>query len=293
MKCQSLYAQNHYNNGNFGINLGLVAAIGSHFDRFGVNVSTFYVTDRIQINPTFRLYFNARNLGPEKQYVEAVASLGIVYAFGDQDTTDNLFYSPVSNQTHRKNSIGYSYNYYLNNIDMSQFTGTIAFQFGEFSLIAENDLFAQPKLDRFRTGAFLLHYQKDHFQYALNTTLFTGQMGERITDKNYPYNHIYENTHGGKYTQYSHGLLSGQVKYAGPYQQVYQGNLGIDSEWVRHAVQNRLIHDILTFPKITGNTNAHIPMILKDGSQYLFKEDQKVKPPRFFWNAYSNAALFY
>ena len=283
----------HYQNGNYGVNLGLVAAIGSHFDRFGVNISTFYVTNNVQVNPTFRVYFNAKTLGPKKPYLEATASLGVVYSFGNTDSLENKFLRPVSNQTGNKNSIGYAYNFYFNNIKTTQSTGTISLQFGAYNLIAENDIFAQPKLDRFRTGAFVFQYQKDDFQYALNTTLFTGEMGKRITDENYPFNHVYENTDGGLYTDYSHGLLSAQVKYAGPYQQIYQGNFGIDSERIRHAIQNRFIHDILTMPKITGNINAHIPMLDDKGDQYLYKEGQKVKPPKIYWNAFSNAAIFY
>ncbi len=282
-----------YQNGNFGINLGLVAAIGSHFDRFGVNIGTFYVSNNVQINPTFRLYVNAKSLGPNKPHIEASVSLGLVYSFGGIDTTENYFYSPVSNQTGNKNSIGYSYNFYLNGIATSQRTGTISFQFGQYSIIAENDIFAQPKLDRFRTGAFIFTYQKDKFQYAINTTLFTGEMGKRVTDENYPFNHIYENTEGGKHTECSHGLLSAQVKYAGPYQQIYQGNIGIDSERIRHIIQNRFIHDILTMPRITGNVNAHIPMLLEDGTQYLFRKDQQIRAPKFYWNAFSNASIFY
>ncbi len=283
----------HYQNSNFGINLGLVAAIGSHFDRFGVNISTFYVTNNVQVNPTFRFYFNAKSLGPKQQYVEATASLGLVYSFGNKDTIQNLFYTPVSNQTGNKNSIGYAYNFYFNNIGTSQKTGTISLQFAEYNFVAENDLFAQPKLDRFRTGAFVFTYQKNKFQYAINSTLFTGQMGERVTDESYPFNHVYENNIGGKYTQHSHGLLSAQIKYAGPYQQIYQGNIGIDSERVRHVIQNRVIHDILTMPKLTGNINAHIPMIDDKGNQFLFKENQKVRPPKIYWNGFSNAAIFY
>lgn len=283
----------HYQNGNFGINLGLVVGIGTHIDRFGVNIGTYYVTDKLQINPTFRLYANAKNLGPDKKYIETSLSLGVVYSFGGTDTTENLFYSPVSNQTGLKNSIGYAYNIYLNNIETSQKTGIISLQFGSYNFIAENDIFAQAILDRFRTGAFIFSYQKDKFQYAVNTTLFTGEMGERVTDENYPFNHVYENTRGGKYTQYSNGLLSAQVKYAGPYQQVYQGNIGIDSERVRHIIQNRVIHDILTMPKLTGNVNAHIPMLLKDGSQYLFRDGQKIRSAKFYFNGFSNHSLFY
>lgn len=160
----------------------------------------------------------------------------------------------------------------------------------ELSFITENDLFSgTPHLDRFRTGAFLLQYQKDNFQIGINATLFTGQMGERITDESYPFGHVYENTIGGKYPQCSHGLLSGQIKYVGDYYQTYQANIGVDSERVRHAIQNRFTHDIL----IGRGINAHVPMIDDKGKQFLFKDGQQVKPISFYMNLFSNPAIFY
>lgn len=279
-----------YKEGNFGINVGVVLALGTHFDRFGISLNSYYQKENIQLNSAIKFYFNAKNLGPNQQYVEGVASLGVVYSYGEKDTSVNYFYSSVSNQTLQKNSFGYAYNYYFNTIKTSQFTGTISIQVSDFNLIAENDIFAQPILDRFRTGAFLFQYQKDKFLYGINTTLFTGQMGQRITDENYPFNHIYENTDGGKYTESSHGLLSAQVQYAGEYYQIYQGSIGVDSEKIRHTIQNRLIHDLLSVGK---HINAHIPMLDIDGNQYLFKEGQKIKPMKFYFNGFSNPSIFY
>ena len=279
-----------YREGNFGINVGVVLALGTHFDRFGISLNSYYQKDAVQINSALKFYFNAKNLGPNQQYVEGVASLGVVYSYGAKDTNVNYFYTPISNQSPQKNSVGYAYNYYFNTIKTSQFTGTISIQVSDFNLIAENDIFAQPILDRFRTGAFLFQYRKDKFLYGINTTLFTGQMGQRVTDENYPFNHVYENTVGGKYTESSHGLLSAQVQYAGDYYQTYQGNIGVDSERIRHAIQNRLIHDMLSVWK---HINAHIPMLDIDGNQYLFKDGQKIKPMKFYFNGFSNPSIFY
>ncbi len=196
----------------------------------------------------------------------------------------------MSNQTQRKNSFGYAYNFYLNDIETNQRTGTVSIEVNHFNFITENDLFSgTPQLDRFRTAAIAMQYQKDDYQFGINTTLFTGQMGERITDPDYPFVGIYENTVGGKYTESSHGLLSAQVKYAGEYHQTYQASIGIDSERVRHAVQNRFAHDIL----VGKGINAHVPMLDDKGGQYLFKEGQKVKPMKFYMDLFSNPATFY
>ena len=289
--CSKIINAQQYQEGKVGINVGVVLALGTHINRFGIVINSYYKTNSFQINPELRIYFNAKNLGPNNPSIEAVASLGVVYSYGKRDTTSiNEFYSPVSNQTQRKNSIGYAYRFYLNNIQTNQKTGTIAIQINHYNFITENDLFSfTPQLDRFRTGAFVMQYQKEKVQVGINATLFTGQMGDRITDENYPFVGIYENTVGGKYTQFSHGLLSAQFNYSGDYYQIYQANIGIDSERIRHAIQNRFIHDIV----IGHGINAHLPMLDDKGEQYLFKEGQKVKPMKFYMNLFSNPSIFY
>jgi len=119
-------------------------------------------------------------------------------------------------------------------------------------------------------------------------------MGNRITDASYPYKHIYKDTVGGTYTQYSHSLLSAQIKYALPNYQIAQANIGTDAEKVRNAVQNRLIHDMILLPKNWHKqVNAHVPMLDDKGGQYLYKEGQKIKPAALYYNLNLNPATFY
>ena len=183
---------------------------------------------------------------------------------------------------------------YFNKIKTSQVTGTIAFQFNHFSLISENDIFAKPILDRFRTGAFLLQYQNKHFQYAVNCTMWTGKMGEAIkNDSLYP-SPGYMNSVNGVYSNLSHGLLSAQIKYANQYGQYLQSNIGIDAEKVRHTVQNKIIHDMPFIPKQWNKAqNVHIPMIDREGNQYLYRNDQKIKKAKLFLNAHTSPNIFY
>jgi len=168
-------------------------------------------------------------------------------------------------------------------------------QFGDISLIGENDLFSQPLLDKFRTGAFLIQYQyKNLFQSAINCTMWTGKMGNAVRDdKEFPYVG-YIDTTGGIYTQYSHGLLSTQIKFNIGYGQNAQLNLGVDAEQVRNAVQNRLVHDMIFLPrKWRKSINCHLPMIDNEGNQYLYKKNQKIRKPELYWNVFSDASLFY
>lgn len=260
----------------------------------GLVLQGYYFYEFVQLNAEARVYHSLKNLGPKFEYNEAVTSAGIVFAYGNKQKHYNPFLSPVSNQTKYRYSTGYAFNAYFNKIGTRQQTGTIVFQFGDISLISDNDLFARKILDRFRTGAVLLQYQyKNLFQVGINCTMWTGKMGCAIRDdKTFPPNG-YMDTTGGIYTNYSHGLLSLQFKGNIGLGQNAQANLGLDAEQVRNAFQNRLIHDMFFMPKSFRKINCHIPMLDEKGNQYLYRKDQKIKRPKFFWNAFSNASLFY
>lgn len=273
---------------NYGFNVGAISALGNRFQRIGFTLQCYYYHDFAQINAEARIYHSFKNLGPRKRYNELVASAGVVAGYGAKQVEHNPFVSVVSNQTHYSNSVGYSYNLYFNKIGTTQQTGIISVQLDKFSIISENDIFARPELDRFRTGALLLQYQyKNMYQFAINCTMWTGQMGNKVSDdKAFPF-HCYLDTVGGVYTNFSHGLLSGQFKMALNYGQTLQGNLGMDAEQVRNFIQNRLVHNI------HKSKNCHIPMLDTAGNQYLYRAGQKIRAPKPYWNVFTSAGIFY
>lgn len=281
---------------NSGFNIGLVSAIGNRFQRLGFTLQGYYCYNQLQANAEVRLYRNFRNLGPRRRYSELVASAGLLLGYGSKSVYNNPFLSSVSNQTGYKNSIGYSYNAWFNRVKTGQQTGTISLQYGGISLISENDLFARPELDRFRTAAILVQYQyRDKYQFTVNCTMWTGQMGNRVVDTRdgcFPYG--YMDTTGGVYTQYSHGLLSAQGKASLGRGQYAQANLGIDAEQVRNFLQNKMIHDMVFLPRKWHNPrNCHMPMLDSAGNQYLHLPGQQVKRPQPYWNLFTSPAIFY
>ncbi|MBA3665110.1 MAG: hypothetical protein H0W61_12995 [Bacteroidetes bacterium] len=285
-----------YSNSNIGFNVGANVAFGTHFQRFGMNVNFFYTNKFIQANTEVRAYFSFKNLGPKKIYNELVLSQGLVFGYGSKLNYFNPFINSVSNQTGYSHSVGYSYNAYFNKIRTTQQTGIASLQFGVISVVIENDILARPLLDRFRTGAFLIQYQhRDMFQAAINCTMWTGAMGRQVRDEGGHFiGNCYMDTTGGTYSKLSHGLLSAQVKYNIGLSQTVQANVGMDSEKVRNIMQNRLIHDVGFIPASWFTRyNCHIPMIDKDGEQYIYKPEQKIKKPVLYWNVFSNANLFY
>lgn len=277
-----------------GFNVGANFAIGSHFQRLGINLNFFYLNRFFQANSEVRAYFSFKNLGPKRVYPECVLSQGIVFGYGGKQSFVNPFISSISNQTGHLYAVAYSYNAYFNNIKTKQQTGTLAFQFNSISVIAENDILGHTYFDRFRTGGFLIQYQQeDKFQVAINSTLWTGEMGNKVFDSTYKAR-CYIDTAKGRYTHYSHGMLSLQFKYNIGMAQNLQVNAGVDAEQVRNVVQNKFIHDMPFIPKKwIKPVNCHIPMLDTAGNQYLYKPNQKIKKPELYWNVFSNAAIFY
>ena len=268
-------------NNTWGFNIGAVFALGNKFQRLGLTFQSYYLINFVQVNAEVRFYQNMKNLGPRALYGEMVTSAGLVLGYGPKQECYNPFLSNISNQTGYTNSVAYSYNaYWPRHVKTRQQTGTIALQFNNFSIISENDILGHTYFDRFRTGAFLLQYQyKNRYQFAVNCTMWTGQMGKQIKDNpNFPAG--YMDTTGAIYAMQSHGLLSAQFKMYLDQGQNLQANLGVDAEQVRNFVQNKLIHDMIFIPRKWNKAkNSHIPMLDTEGNQYLYKENQKIKKP--------------
>jgi hypothetical protein len=284
-----------YHDKNFALNAGINIALGTHIDRVGLVLNAAYINDHFQANFETRYYFNFRDLGPRKKG-EFTASLGILYGYGKMNTWYNPFYNAVSNQTEYKYCFAYAFNTYVNRIRTSQRTGTIAFQIDRITVINENDLFAPPSFDAFRTGGLLVQYQQDSsFQVAINSVMWTGKMGfqTKSDDRHFRFG-CYMDTTGTIYGNYSNGLLSAQVKYYAGYGQNAQANIGIDAEQVRNVIQNEITHDMSFLPKSwIGTKNCHIPMLDDKGNQYLYRVGQKIRPAKCYFNLGSNENIFY
>ena len=291
-----LCQEKEYPNSNYGFYAGLNLAFGTHIQRLGLNAGFYFYYDWFQSNSEVKLYRNRKSLGPKIRHNELVLSQGIVYAYGQRNREQNVFMGAVSNQTGYNYSFAYTYNAYFNKIRTKQQTGMIALQFEDIYFITENDLLARPMFDRFRTGAFLLMYQYQNlYQFALNCSMWTGQMGQRQNlEGSSAFSDCYMDSTGGSYTNTSHGILSVQMKAALPYFQNVQLSLGTDAEKVRNAVQNKLIHDMVVLPKKwRPKNNCHIPMLDCEGNPFLYKTEQKIKPAELYLNGFVNPSLFY
>lgn len=280
---------------NCGLTAGCVISAGTHISQFGFFVRTYYLSNHFQWNNDFRINYYFKYLGPKKPHPELQLSSGILFGYGKKEDKMNLFIGKTGNQTFYQNSIAYAYNAYFNYVRTSQQTGTIAFQINQFFVNTENDLFARPLKDRFRTAAIQCGFQKDNLRFVLTHTMWTGKLGNQVRDSLYKSPAGYLDTTNSVYAKFSNGLLYfGAEMFEKELQQQLKVNVGIDAEQIRHAVQNRFIHDACLLPKKMRNTNNfHFPMIDTNEQQYLFRPNQKIRTPKLYYNLFTNADLIY
>ena len=281
---------------NTGFSFGISFTTGTHINRAGLFVSAFVFKDFYQFGLKSTYYYNFSAFEGKKKYGEFQQNIVLLLSYGKTDSIKSPFVSPLINQTNRKNSFAYSYNFYWNKIETSQRTGILAFGFGRWQILSENDIFATQASDRFRTASLLIKYNFLDYSFGINTILWTGDPkgAKNIKDPNFKARYGYKDMSKQPYGNKSAGILSLQMEYALPYYQAVKIAGGIDSEKVRNALQNKLMHDMYFVPgKINKAQNPHMPMIANDGSIYTYKEHQKIKKARFYLRLAANENEFY
>ncbi len=290
--CSLLYTQEYF------IAYGVSFNCGTKINRLGLFVQGGLVADYFQLNIGCRTYYNLSTFGPSKPGFELQTNAGVLFGYGGLRKRASKFYSSIENQTLYKNSIAFSYNYYFDKQNTSQPTGLLALEFSKFSIWHENDLFGKSAADKYRTAAFKFAYTDTVFRLAVNVKMWTGDTkGQpRVRNNSYPARAGYIDMSEETFGSFSHGILSLQADYALPYSQFARIDMGIDSEKVRHVFQNKIIHDWIFIPENwlkPESYNLHIPMLDKNGRQYLFNSDQQIENTQFYINFSGNPGLFY
>jgi len=284
-----------------GFSAGISFDFGTKVNRIGLSAGAYCNYAFVQLNSTLKVYYNFQSLGLKKKTPEVQLAGGINFCYGKKDSLQNRFTGLGENNTRYRNAFGYSYIRYWDRNETSQSTGLFNIQVQQFRALTENDLFGAGKgwRDRFRTGAFMIEYTTGDFRFALTSAFWTGDyVGcDIVKDSLYPARYGYRKSERSQYGLFSLGLLSAQVNWLIPEVPLNQNarlNVGIDSEKMRNAIQNKFIHNQFFLPKkwITHET-PHIPMLSDKGDQYCYYPNQKVKPISFYFNAGLNSPVFY
>ncbi len=254
---------------------GFSILAGTHVNRVGGFFEASYDADPFVFYNRTALLYAFQSLGPKISGVELQNQTGFNAGWG----TEQKYFDTRLVRSPRRNSIGYSYNIYIDKRKTSQVTGTINMQFNYIMLAVENDIFAHGYYDRYRTAALRIGYVDSNIYAGTQLILWTGQHnGHRILDSTYHGHYGYMDMQNGKYGQYSSGIASAFVQYrAGHATAMASG--GVDAEQIRHLFQNRILHDMPFFPKRWNkHPNAHIPMVSRDGSPYVYTFGQRIRP---------------
>ncbi len=278
---------------------GIVYSWGMPVNRIGIMAGGFVLNNHAQVNGEIRYHFNYSSFGPQRSSKEWIFSLGATGAFGPDIPTEKGFIFPFFNQTKKKYSLSYSVQFYRDNMVTSQSSGTIGFQVGKFYFYTENDLFANKiGVDKFRTGGFFIGYRHRDWLWTIHSAFWHGDSMDMearfVMDSEYPARWGYKDLSKAVYGNYSHGILGVQVYKMLPFQQVLTIGAGVDAEQVRNVIQNRIIHDMYFIPeKWTTVRNVHFPMLDSEGKPFLYDPDQKIRPPRPYFQFSVNGNYFY
>jgi hypothetical protein len=262
---------------NFGIKLGIVANFGTHVNQFGLQLNSYLNFNFVQINVGNTTTFSFTNLANRQNLIENRLSLGALILGGKKNQTSDFIWDGLRHQTSFQNAIGYNYLWYRDNKASNQNSGGWSVQFSNFQIFFENDIFAGTGRDKFRTGHLMIAYKYQDFNFQLGTKLWTGETRGSEWRKV----HLNKCPSGFRiledlpYGKTSHGILYGGISYNLQNGNTLNGQLGLDSEQVRHIFQNRLSHDMILFPKQIERKTPHYPRLDEFGCPVFFKEDMK------------------
>ena len=292
------------NNLDIPFKVGIVAEYGTHIQRLGFVASFFTTFRNHEFDLEYKSYFNFKNLGPSNKYWENSFTAAYTYGFGKsiENHTPSTYFKPIISHLDEKYAVSYALTFFFNKIGSQQSIGRFSFYIDNWIISSENDLFGNFKgRDRFRTGSFTFGYHSEEFLYMINTVLWTGD-GKCAEAKKYTAETSDASTKTGArfgfkdiskcfFGKFSHGILNGQITYKPNnfFDQNYTVSTGVDSEKVRHFIQNKIIHDMYFLPPAFINSkNLHYPILDENGEPFLDEKKQKIKRDRFYFRLGQN-----
>lgn len=277
---------------HFGGSLGIVFNVGSHVNSIGLNAKGYYTDHFYQINGSSTIYLNYSSYGGRRKFIETRNAVGAILLAGKKERDIDFQLDGLNHNTSYNLGVGFNYIFYHDNAGTSQKSGGFALHVKEFSIYHENDVFGGLSKDRFRTAHLFLSYQYKDFKLGTGVNLWTGET------KNAPWQRLsFDKCPNGfrlledlPYGRTSHGIFYGSVQFNGPFNQITQLKIGVDSESIRHGFQNRLIHDLLFLPKKIKRTTPHYPRLDAYGCPVFDKESARANKLYLQWGLNDNWA---
>ncbi len=259
---------------NAGIQTGLIVNIGTHELAFGIQLKGYIGFDYAQLNIGNTFAWKFYSYGNRKRFYENRAYLGAALMAGKTNSHLDFELDGLAHQTNRDFAIAYNYLLYNDNSGTSQRSGAWGLHLKNTTIRFENDVFAGQMRDRFRSGLISVSYRSDWYKINAGLYIWTGETRNSFWDKivsdKMPSG--YRSLEDLPYGKTSHGLLYGGVQFLLPYGNITHLRIGVDSEHIRHSIQNRLIHDLSFLPKSIERNTPHYPRLDENGCPVFEKE---------------------
>jgi len=264
-------------------------------------IGEYQTSEAVEMALAYDIRYHLRNFGPNTKHLEHSILGTLHYTWGDRVEPDDvdLSYIKFLDSRRFKNSFGYTWQRFFNAIGTSQNVGTIHMRFNKTVTQFSNDVFANTNgKDRYRSGGFAFGFYEKKTLYMSKLLIWTGDSHckemKKIRDSDYPARWGYRDITDCNYGRISHGILSFGVIRDIDFGQTVGAHIGVDSEHIRHFVQNKVFHDLYFIPRFMNKTkNLHLPMKTVDGENYLFEEDQKIRSNKFVWQFSLNPSSLY
>lgn len=252
---------------NSGLTVGAILNFGTHVNTVGLNVKSCFSRDFYQINVGSSINWNLKSYGGRTSFWESRSYLGLVFLGGKRDNTRDFQMDGLMHQTNYRNAIAYNYLWYFDKKGTSQLSGGWSLHANKLAFYFENDVFGGQANDRYRTGHLLVSYRLSSSKFGSGVYLWTGETrgAKWKTDDSLHYQYGYKDLSQLPYGKTSHGILYGQFIGNLGYGQDAHVELGFDSELMRNAIQNKIIHDLKFAPKKIERKTPNYPMLDKNG----------------------------
>ncbi len=265
------------------MSVGILFNVGTHLNNIGISLNSYYHDYFYQINAGSTFTINLTNYGKRKNFWESRNSLGLILLAGKKEMTPDFQLNGLMHNSTYNYGFGYNYIWYFDNAKTSQLSGGWAVHLKSFSLLLENDIFGGQGKDRFRTGHITMNYRLKDFKFTTGLNIWTGETANSFWNKE-SFDKCpsgYRELENLSYGKTSHGILYGGISYNLGYGQFTTMRIGVDSEKIRHAFQNRLMHDLIFLPKKIVRKTPHYPRLDDFGCPAF--EDSLVRKSKFYY----------
>jgi len=266
-----------------GWSAGISLQFGTHINGIGIQFNTYFTDRFYQLNFGEQLMFQLSDIGQRKHFFNSRTSTGLVLLAGKKSTQRDFQLNGLSHNTNYNYGLGYNYLWYLDNVGSSQRSGGWGLHLKKTSILFENDIFGGQGKDRFRTGHLAITYRDSLWKFNAGFSIWTGETAgtdwQKISFEGCP--NGYRSLEDKSFGKTSHGIAYVGFDYGFGNFQWLSYKIGVDSEKLRHQLQNRFMHDLIWLPKSLPRNTPHYPMLDKNGCP-VFNKTEARKSELFF-----------